>query len=86
MMISEDQAVDEPDPSTRSHTQILIHEPDETSKGWLSHWILKRDENDHEHGAKKSSWWTVMCLTGVDYFSTLGYQPAIAASFHRSQP
>jgi hypothetical protein len=44
----------------------------------LRQWLSASDA-DHAHARPHTAaWWKVMCLTGVDYFSTLGYQPSIA--------
>ena len=62
-----------PKPSGRTRLrQWLLHDLPEF-RG-LRHGPYGRSEKkDRPH-----RWWQVMCLTGVDYFSTLGYQPAIA--------
>src|SRR5688500_14657883 len=45
----------------------------------LQHTVAPTGPETEEGHAKPQSWWKVMCLTGVDYFSALAYLPGIAA-------
>jgi hypothetical protein len=46
----------------------------------LGKWLARGEAVDDHAGAEVVThpWWKVIWLTGVDYFSTLGYQPGIA--------
>jgi len=47
-------------------------------KLWLFRGLKETRQAPDAVHHKQYPWWQVMCLTGVDYFSTLGYQPGIA--------
>jgi hypothetical protein len=54
--------------------------PSHGFRGWLlRNRVLPEGPGGVEEHTKGHPWWKVMCLTGVDYFSTLSYLPAIAA-------
>jgi hypothetical protein len=50
-------------------------------KSWLLSERIEQIEGPETRETKASQqpWWKGVCLTGVDYFSTLGYIPGIAA-------
>lgn len=59
----------------------LLSEPDYravTASNKLRRWLFKGMSDARPEAQHQDKWWKVMCLTGVDYFSTLGYQPGIA--------
>src|SRR5919112_3681018 len=69
------------------HSGVAVTEPPDPPKSFtrrFGRWLLKARAVEPKGRAVKEgqpeqhSWWQVMCLTGVDYFSTLGYIPAIA--------
>ncbi len=73
-----------PDPESQPQPQPAPDEtaappapetPDEKS---LGRWLMEDEEDEGHPAGHTDAWWRVMCLTGVDYFSTLGYQPGIA--------
>ncbi|HZT57193.1 MAG TPA: hypothetical protein VFA21_01075 [Pyrinomonadaceae bacterium] len=64
--------------------ETVLRREGKSEPGKFKSWLLKGQhrgaEGAHEQAPEhhQHAWWQVMCLTGVDYFSTLGYQPGIA--------
>jgi hypothetical protein len=71
-------------PEHRSYTRIPFREqlsqPSLKYRSTIGKWLARGEAvaDDSSHIAATHPWWKVIWLTGVDYFSTLGYQPGIA--------
>jgi hypothetical protein len=71
-------------PGTRSPSEPVAPSDSSLRRWMLSGMAEPGGQHLGPHGTPlaehpRHPWWKVMCLTGVDYFSTLGYQPGIAA-------
>ena len=84
--ITSDQIMNPPgeQPQSRNYPRIPFREelaqPSFEYQSTFGKWLL-RGESVDGHGGQQvvtHPWWKVIWLTGVDYFSTLGYQPGIA--------
>src|SRR4026208_1551315 len=60
------------------YTALLVPTSKEPFKRWFFEGTQIEPVGPHARSAHTAPWWKVMCLTGVDYFSTLAYQPSIA--------
>jgi hypothetical protein len=61
------------------YTASLVPTSREPFKRWFFEGTQAAEAvGPHAKAAHTDTWWRVMCLTGVDYFSTLAYQPSIA--------
>jgi len=65
-------------------SKIVINQlkrPTDRFRRWLleGHVVEMKGPEAKESRSEEHSWLKVICLTGVDYFSTLGYIPGIAA-------
>ncbi|MFI7490030.1 amino acid transporter [Micromonospora echinaurantiaca] len=64
----------------RVENLVRRQEPEGRLRRWLfEHQVQPLGPETTERQARSHAWWQVMCLTGVDYFSTLSYLPGIAA-------
>jgi hypothetical protein len=60
--------------------RVRIAQPSVAYGSAFGRWLMRGESVDDHAGQELKShpWWKVIWLTGVDYFSTLGYQPGIA--------